>query len=250
MKTKTTKPARSNVRTKKADDPVAVAPVEKADPPITVAEYSGLQQAFDFLNIMLFDGALPNVVILLQRRSHSGGHFSPDRFTSRAGAGGYHEISLNPDGFKGRTDLFIISILLHEMTHLWQQMFGKQKRKSYGYHDKEWAAKMKSLGLMPSNSGMVGGKETGSQMQHYVIPGGPYAQAFAELEATGWKLILESTIHAGGEKKPKKDKTKFTCPACGWNVWGKPDSEVVHKPCACDMLAEGSAAQSYDQQAA
>jgi SprT-like family len=119
----------------------SIARTKKADAPITVAEYSGLQQAFDFLNTKLFDGALPNVVILLQRRAYSGGHFAPDRFTSRAGAsGGYHEISLNPDGFIGQTDLFIISILLHEMTHLWQQVFGKPP--SRNYHDRQWSAKM------------------------------------------------------------------------------------------------------------
>ena len=80
-KTKTT--PRSSVRTKKADDPVAVAPVEKVAAPITVAEYSGLQQAFDFLNAKLFDGSLPNVVITLECRAHSGGHFSPDRLAHR-----------------------------------------------------------------------------------------------------------------------------------------------------------------------
>ena len=234
MKTKTTKPARSNVRTKKADDPVAVAPVEKADPPITVAEYSGLQQAFDFLNIMLFDGALPNVVILLQRRAHSGGHFSPDRFTWRIGDDGHreHKISLNPDAFPGQTDEYIISILLHEMDHLWQQVFGNKKRKSYSYHDKEWAAKMKSQGLMPSNSGMVGGKETGQKMSHYIVPGGAYQQTFAALAASGWELKLQSTIFAGGEKKPKKDKTKYTSPSCGLNMWANiPDADISCNSC-------------------
>jgi hypothetical protein len=31
---------------------------------------------------------------------------------------------------------------------------------------------MKTVGLYPSNSGMIGGKETGQQMQHYIIPDG------------------------------------------------------------------------------
>jgi hypothetical protein len=268
MKTKTSKtakPARSSVRIKKTIAPVTVAPVEKADDPtigaltekavapITVAEYSGLQQAFDFLNAKLFDGALPNVVITLECRAHSGGHFSPDRFTWRIGDDGHreHKISLNPDGFPGQTDEFIISILLHEMDHLWQQVFGKKKRKSYTYHDKEWAAKMKSQGLMPSNSGMVGGKETGQKMSHYIIPGGAYQQTFAALAASGWELKLQSTIFAGGEKKPKKDKTKYTCPSCGLNMWANiPDADISCNSCRCVMPAETPASQSYDQQAA
>ena len=39
-----------------------------------------------------------------------------------------------------------------------------------GYHNKEWAAKMKAIGLMPSNSGAVGGKETGQQMSPTFCP--------------------------------------------------------------------------------
>jgi predicted SprT family Zn-dependent metalloprotease len=232
------------------EPPSSTVRPKKADAPITVAEYTGLQEAFDFLNTKLFDGTLPNVVILLQRRAHSGGHFAPDRFTSRAGSGGYHEISLNPNGFTGQTDKFIISILLHEMDHLWQQVFGKKQRKSYSYHDKEWAAKMKSQGLMPSNTGMVGGKETGQRMSHYILPGGAYEQAFAELAAGGWKLNLESTIYPGGEKNPKKDKTKYTCSSCGLNMWANiPDADISCNSCRCVMPAERPASQSYDQAA-
>jgi hypothetical protein len=114
------------------------------------------------------------------------------------------------------------------MCHEWQQAFGKPS--SGGYHNKEWAAAMETLGLMPSNSGMVGGKRTGQQMQHYIIPGGAYAQAFAALAATGWKLNLQSTIHTGGEKKPPS-KVKFTCLSCGSNMWGKPDSKDICGEC-------------------
>ena len=97
-KEKTTKSARktkstsSIVPTKKAVDPIAITPVE----------YGGLQAAFDYLNTKLFSGKLPNVFITYQRRSHSGGYFSPDRFTSRAGDTAHHEIALNPDGSLAR----------------------------------------------------------------------------------------------------------------------------------------------------
>lgn len=225
MATKTTKPAREpkpapslNVRTKKADSLVAITP----------AEYGGLQAAFDYLNITLFDGELPDVFITYQRRAHSGGYFSPARFTSRASDDAHHEIALNPDGFVGQTDEFIVSILVHEMCHEWQQAFGKPP--SRGYHDKQWSGKMESVGLMPSNSGMVGGKRTGQQMQQYIIPGGAYAQAFAALAATGWKLNLQSTIYAGATKAPPS-KVKFTCPSCGSNMWGKPDSKDICGEC-------------------
>lgn len=243
-KTKTarkTKPALSSVRTKKPDEPTA----------ITMKEYGALEEAFDFLNSKLFDGMLQNVQLVYGRRAHSGGHFAPDRFTYRVGNGGReHELSLNPDAFVGRADEWIVSILLHEMCHLWQHLFGQKKRKNYSYHDKEWAMRMKALGLMPSNTGAVGGKETGQRMQHYIVPGGAYQQAFAALAASGWKLNLQSTIIAGGEKKPKKDKTKYTCPSCGLNMWANiPDADISCNSCRCVMPAERADVASYDQAA-
>ena len=100
---------------------------------------------------------------------------------------------------------------------------------------------MKAIGLQPSSTGMVGGKETGQQMTHYIIPGGAFAQAFAKLAATGWKLNLQSAHRAGGKKAPNS-KTKFTCPSCAQNAWGKPDLAISCTPCGLDMLAERNAA--------
>jgi predicted SprT family Zn-dependent metalloprotease len=79
---------------------------------------------------------------------------------------GRHELALNPDHFICRTDAEICSTLGHEMTHVWQHQFGQPSAR--GYHNREWAAKMKTMGLQPSNTGAVGGKETGQQMTHYV----------------------------------------------------------------------------------
>jgi len=43
--------------------------------------------------------------------------------------------------------------------------------------EKARAAKMKGNGLQPSSTGMVGGKETGQHMDHYIIPGGAFEQS-------------------------------------------------------------------------
>ena len=140
---------------------------------ITEVEYGDWQKAFDFFKEHLFkERWLPDVFITYQRRAHSRGYFSPDSFSARDGKSGKHELALNPNAFVDRTDEQIVSTLVHEMTHLWQQVFGKPP--SRNYHNKEWAAKMESIGLMPSNTGAVGGKETGQQMTHYIIPGGAY----------------------------------------------------------------------------
>jgi predicted SprT family Zn-dependent metalloprotease len=201
---------------------------------ITPIEYSGLQAAYDHFNKALFKDVLPDVFITYQRRAHSRGYFAPDRFSSRIGDHGRHELALNPDGFIGRTNEHILSTLVHEQCHVWQHAFLGHPIKR-GYHDKEWAAQMKAIGLYPSNSGMAGVRETGHQMQHYVIPGGHFQQAYNQLIAAGWQLNLQSAMRGNNTKAPK-NKTKFTCTTCGQNAWGKPDLNVICGACFSHSL--------------
>ena len=170
--------------------------------------------------------------ITYQRRSHSRGYFSPDRFSGRVDKSGRHELALNPDHFISRSDEEITSTLVHEMAHVWQHQHGKPSKR--GYHNREWAAKMKAIGLQPSNTGAVGGKETGQQMTHYVIAGGPFQRAYSKLAAMGWKLNLESA-HRPGPNGGRKSKTKFSCPACQQNAWGKPELAIICKLCGVEM---------------
>jgi SprT-like family len=211
---------------RKADQPVAITPIE----------YSGLQEAYDHFNAALFDSALPDVFITYQRKAHSFGYFSPDRFAGRVGKFDKHELALNPDSFINQTDEQVCQTLVHEMTHGWQHAFGKPSAR--GYHNKEWAAKMKSIGLQPSSTGMVGGKETGQKMMDYIIPDGPFTKAFAKLAATGWRLSLQSAHRPGPKGGTNNSKTKFTCAGCGQNAWGKPDLAISCIPCAIQMVPE------------
>ena len=201
---------------------------------ITPIEYGGLQQAYDHFNATLFEGALPDVFITYQRRANSTGYFSPDRFSSRTERSGQHELALNPDGFIGRSDQQIVQTLVHEMTHVWQQAHGKPPAR--GYHNQEWSEKLKSVGLYPSSTGMVGGKETGQHMSDYIIPDGPFVRSYERLAETGWRLNLQSAPHANPTRAPKL-KTKFRCESCGQNAWGKPDLKIICKPCGTQMRA-------------
>jgi SprT-like family protein len=171
---------------------------------MTPVEYSGLQDAFDHFNGALFDAR--------------------------------HELALNPDGFIRHTDEQICQTLVHEMTHVWQQHCGSPPAR--GYHDKEWSAKMKAIGLMPSSTGMVGGKETGAHMSDYIIPDGIFSQAYAKLAATGWKLNLQSASRQAPKGTPNS-KTKFTCGLCGYNLWGKPPSPTAFAVCGTCSAAAG-----------
>lgn len=70
------------------------------------------------------------------------------------------------------------------MCHLWQHHFGKPGRSRY--HNKEWADKMRSIGLVPSNTGEEGGKDTGDQMTHFIDDKGLFAMVFEDLKIQGF----------------------------------------------------------------
>jgi hypothetical protein len=68
-------------------------------------------------------------------------------------------------------------------------------------------------------------------------------------------LALEFAIGAAGRTKGSNAKTnsksKFTCKSCGQNAWGKPELEILCKPCGIQMRAAAHAVvQSYEQKRA
>jgi ribosomal protein S27AE len=208
---------------------------------ITLKEYQGFQRAYDFFNRELFAGNLPQVLVTLQRHANTRGYFSPERFKGRIDRQTVHELALNPDNFTGRTDEMILSTLVHEMCHVWQQTYGEPSRR--GYHNRQWAEKMREVGLQPTSTGEPGGMETGQAVTHFIILEGRYARAYAQLAASGFQLHWQSLPAVGSKKK--SSKRKFTCPECGQNAWAKPTARLICGECfdegegdICFMLAE------------
>jgi predicted SprT family Zn-dependent metalloprotease len=199
---------------------------------ITPAQYRAFQEAYDFFNQELFAGTLPHVLVTLQRHANTRGYFSADRFTGRTDETAVHELAMNPDTFAGRSDEEILSTLAHEMAHVWQQTHGKPPRRAY--HDKQWAAKMREIGLQATDTGEPGGKETGQKVTHFIIKGGAYAKAYAKLKATGLTLHWQSVPHSKAAKAAKSSKTKFTCPECEQNAWAKPEASLICGECYGD----------------
>lgn len=205
---------------------------------ITQAQYKAFQQAFDYFNVELFAGSLPQLLVTLQRRGRTFGYFAPNRFSGRDTEATTHELALNPDHFTGRSDEEILSTLAHEQVHLWQQVSGSPPRR--GYHNKEFAAKMKEIGLYPSHTGQPGGRETGQTMSHYIVAGGPFATAYAKLAKRGLKLNWQSTPH---QRKQRESKTKYSCTSCGQNAWAKPAAKLICGFCDVAMVGPDGAVE-------
>ena len=221
--------------------------------------YEEIEGAYAYFNEVLFDGQLPGCLFTLQRKSNTFGYYSESRFLRRNGDGKSDEIALNPAYFAHRRVEQTLSTLAHEQAHQWQAHFGKRSRS--GYHNAEWANKMQSIGLMPSDTGEPGGKRHGQQMTHYIIEGGPFDLSCKELIDQGrmlsWIDVVTKRVPMsavllygpGGEpvpgpaedptidisaltsagllqpdpgKEDPKNKRKYTCPSCHLNLWGKP----------------------------
>jgi hypothetical protein len=99
------------------------------------------------------------------------------------------------------------------------------------YHDKEWAAKIKAVGLQPSSTGAPGGKETGQHVSHYIIAGGVFAVAFAKLQASGFTFRWQSRTDDPQRKAKTASKTKYTCPECEQTAWAKPGAKLICGVC-------------------
>jgi hypothetical protein len=243
----------------------------------TEEAYAELQQAYDFYNGALFDGALPSCLITFQRQKKTLGYFSSMRFGRRDGLKS-DEIALNPEYFAVVPMVEVLQTLVHEQTHLWQSHFGKPSRACY--HNQEWANKMEAMGLMPSGTGRPGGKRVGQFMSDYAILGGRFELATSELLATGFMIswldrfpvelpqrephpATEAPAALGGDGAPpsslalpaaalvapaanaqiasiivapragnRSNRSKYSCPACSLNVWGKPGLRIACVDCS------------------
>lgn len=159
------------------------------------------------------------------------GYFAPERWKDEHLP--LHEIALTPQSLD-RQPIEVVSTIVHEMVHEWQQEYGRPSRS--GYHNKEWGNKMIEIGLHPSNTGKVGGKQTGQQMTHYVIDGGRFEIAFNAMPHE-FLIPFKSRIQNESTKKSpvSKDKIKYSC-NCS-NVWGKSGLTLFCANCHSDFVS-------------
>jgi predicted SprT family Zn-dependent metalloprotease len=201
----------------------------------TAETYANLDAAFNHFNAELFGHRLPSVLFTLTRKRKAHGYFWAEQFKHREDGDNTHEIALNPDSMD-RTLAAVLSTLVHEMTHLEQQEYGTPGSK--GNHNKEWVTLMERVGLIPSNTGEPGGKQTGRQMTHYVEEGGAFEVSLQNLLASGFTLPYFTQPRAAAEKKKDLSKVKFTCVCCGDKAWAKASMRLVCGECNEEMQGE------------
>ena len=194
----------------------------------TKRAYIGLSDAYAFFNVKLFDSKLPSCLITLKKHKGAYGYFKANSYqTMETTVTKTDEICLNPQEFKNRKTNEVLSTLVHEMVHLWQQHLGDAPKTAY--HNKQWALQMKRVGLQPESCDGKG-KETGAKVSHKIIEAGAFFEACKEFLSTGEFVLYQELTNSAKEKTKKKkaeSKTKFTCEFCGANAWAKKSAKLI-----------------------
>lgn len=232
--------------------------------------YSELEQAYAHFNLELFDGSLPEVLLTFQRTGGVMGYFAAERFVHRGHGGRTHELALNPAYFALEPVEETMKTLVHEQVHLWQSISGDPGRRRY--HNREWADKMESIGLMPSHTGRPGGRRIGESMAEYVIPGGRFEQSCKRLLSGHFRIswldrfparvlptdrvpdrILQdrqATIDASLPQsvsealvtpqptRANRYQRKYSCAEHKVNVWGKPGMALLCGKCKSPLTEQ------------
>lgn len=242
----------------------------------TISFYAALQSAYDHFNAELFGGKLPHCLITLRSASRVFGYHHAGRFISPKGEQ-IDELGLHPGFFTIRPVESVLSTLVHEMVHHWQEHFGTSSPSNA--HNQEWARKMQALGLMPSDTGLPGGKRTGRSMSHYIIPDGIFLVSCRKLAGNGFAIpwldrhlpaepesqvtVMQALKNAGVEYEvspppitrlpeeikgkatvfrpaPKKTpaREKLACTQCGSRAWVAPGTKIICGVCGVEMVGD------------
>lgn len=231
-----------NYNLENENHPGSYDPATPARESPTRMQFSALEYWFDYFDNELFDRSLKPCLLNLSRsRRGVRGFFAPKRWESALETSeAIGEISLNPTNLRGRTACEVASTFVHEMVHLWQEQFGRPGRR--GYHNRQWASKMEEIGLIPTSTGVPGGRKIGERMTHYILEGGAFSRAWEKLEAGNQ---LPFTCTEGGffpvpvaiaaqivpEARRKRNKVKYACVRCKTNVWGKAGLPLICGSC-------------------
>lgn len=235
----------------------------------TVSFYAELQKAYDQFNALVFADKLPPCLITLRSSSHAYGYHHSKRFVSPKGEF-LDELGLHPGFFTLRPVEEVLSTLVHEMVHHWQEHFGSPTRSNA--HNREWGQKMKEIGLIPSNTALPGGKTTGRTMSHYIEPSGRFITACREVIESGFKIewldrhsprpaffdderrekLKEAGVDVKVSEPPVKDlpaqldgsnlvvppapkkeitRVRYLCQKCNMKAWTAPDTPIVCGNC-------------------
>lgn len=210
-------------RTKKADEPVDPAEAMRMSETI-----KSLEDIFDKLNAIYFEGKLPKPVITVQTTPKVYGHCSTKKIWKSENEGMY-EINLGAE-FINRPKEQTCATLLHEMVHLYCNENDIRDTCQNGrYHNKAFSTECEARDLVVEYDRANGYAHTS--------PTDAFKQKIAE---AGIDLTVRfARIMPKAKAKAERQKAhRYVCPICGQEVRSTSDLSLICGVCEVPMTCE------------
>lgn len=210
-------------RTKKADEPVDPAEAMRMSETI-----KSLEDIFDKLNAIYFEGKLPKPVITVQTTPKAYGHCSTKKIWKSENEGMY-EINLGAE-FINRPKEQTCATLLHEMVHLYCNENDIRDTCQNGrYHNKAFSTECEARDLVVEYDRANGYAHTS--------PTDAFKQKIAE---AGIDLTVRfARIMPKAKAKAERQKAhRYVCPICGQEVRSTSELSLICGVCEVPMTCE------------
>lgn len=195
-----------------------------------------LEKAFDILNRVYFESALPKVMITIQSRPKAYGYITTHEVW-RDNAASYYEINISAEHLN-RPIENVLATLQHEMVHLYCMVNDiADTSKSGRYHNKLFKSEAEKRGLLIEYAPYIGYSKTQ-----------PSTEFIAVLKDNGLMEFgidhhrddsLPPSPSTGGQTGKRKSSTrKYICPSCGMSVRATREVNILCGDCMCTMEVE------------
>lgn len=223
-----------------------------ADASFILKATNELYRIFDALNQNYYENSLPKVVITIQSKVKTYGHFAYDQWKNKAETidapfvlddrGNevetaktpeevirYHEINISAEHLK-RNIYHLCSTLQHEMVHLYCHVNDiKDTSNGNVYHNKRFKYEAELRGLYIDKAPTIGWSVTEPTEEF---------MSFIDtltIDKEAFSFFREVPVKITSTKEPAKKTTKYTCPSCESTVRGILGLNILCKDCNLTM---------------
>ena len=204
-----------------------------------------LNTIFNLLNERFFNNELERPVITIQSTPRAYGHYTPYNAWSVKGEKGMREINIGA-GTLTRNIENVVSTLLHEMVHYWNDMNGvKDTSRGGTYHNKKFLAKANECGLLITHSDKYGWSHTepSEEILAFCVEHDLTEIRLCRFDFEALRISGAGT-HSGnfptiGIERKKSSSRKYVCPCCGMSVRATKEVHVMCMDCEEELELAG-----------
>lgn len=199
-----------------------------------------LERAYEVLNNVYFDSALPTIVITIMSSPRTNGHFTLGKVW-RAEENHYNEINISAEHLK-RPIEEICATLCHEMVHYYCYINGIADVSQNGrYHNKNFKREAEKRGLIISYQQYIGYSVTKPSKEFTEVLKANNIEKPIDINRDGEKRSGNNGTGIDGKagtdngielpKKPKCSTRKYQCPCCKNSFRATKDINVLCMDC-------------------